>query len=109
VPNSLDRCVPSQFGTDPTINLTMNTMEDAVADPVVAPFGQTHTNYSFTMQSDRLQERRKKEKLYHNVRSRDCHVQQQLFILERADIIDDQQLILQALQRRISPVTGTRE
>jgi hypothetical protein len=49
VPNSLDRCVPSRFGTDPTINLTMNTMSDAVADPVVAPFGQTHTNYSFTM------------------------------------------------------------
>jgi hypothetical protein len=34
---------------DPTINPTMNTMEVAVADPVVASFPQIHSHHSFTI------------------------------------------------------------
>jgi hypothetical protein len=37
----------SQFGTDPTINQTMNDRYVAITDPVVAPFDQTHTYHSF--------------------------------------------------------------
>jgi hypothetical protein len=46
---SRDRRVPSRFGIDPTINPMVYIRKVGVADAVVAPFGQSSTQHSFTI------------------------------------------------------------
>jgi hypothetical protein len=49
MPTSRTRRVPTRFGTDPTNQPMVNSRQVAVADAVVAPFDQTHTNHLFNI------------------------------------------------------------